>query len=169
MRSSRFCFIVTFLVTCVLYLPIIILIVNSFNESRYGAGWMGFSLKWYLRLFSEGDLWLALRNSLIIAVGSTLASTVLGFLAAYAIHHFKSPLQRAHYGLIYGPILIPEVLMGISLLLFFVALRIPPGILTVLIAHTTFCMGYVTMVMLSKFQNNELPVHQCLPAALQAA
>ena len=114
---------------------------------------MGFSFKWYARLFEEGDLWLALRNSLLIAVSSTIASTLLGFLAAFAIHFYKGPLQKVHYGLIYGPLVIPEVLTGISLLLFFIALNISPGLFTVFIAHTTFCEGYVTMVMLAKLQN----------------
>ncbi len=153
MKKSRFCLSITIIVTLVLYLPVAILIVNSFNESRFGAGWMGFSLKWYQRLFQEGDLWLALRNSLLIAVSSTLASTVLGFLAAFSIHYYKTPLQKVHYNLVYGPLIIPEVLTGISLLLFFIAANVSPGLFTVFIAHTTFCVGYVTMVMLAKFQN----------------
>lgn len=153
MRKSRFCFIITVLVTLILYLPIVILIGNSFNESRFGAGWMGFSLKWYERLFQEGDLWLALSNSLIIAISSTVTSTLLGSLAAFAIHYYKGPLQKTHYSLIHGPLIIPEVLMGISLLLFFIAVNISPGLFTVFVAHTTFCVGYVTMVMLAKLQN----------------
>ncbi len=151
--KSRFCQIITILVTLILYLPIAILIVNSFNESRFGAGWMGFSFKWYQRRFEEGDLWLALRNSLVIGISSTIASTILGFVAAFAIHYYKTPLQKVHYSLVYGPLVIPEVLMGISLLLFFTAIRVPPGLFTVFIAHTTFCVGYVTMVLLAKLQN----------------
>ena len=153
MKSSRFSLAITILVTLILYLPIVILVVNSFNESRFGAGWMGFSLKWYQRLFEERDLWLAMSNSLLIAVCSTIASTILGFLAAFAIHYYKTPLQKVHYSLVYGPLVIPEVLMGISLLLFFIATNISPGLFTIFIAHTTFCVGYVTMVMLAKLQN----------------
>lgn len=153
MKKSPFCLVVTIIITLILYLPIAILVVNSFNESRFGAGWMGFSFKWYARLFEEGDLWLALRNSLLIAVSSTIASTLLGSLAAFAIHFYKGSVQKVHYGLIYGPLVIPEVLTGISLLLFFIAVNITPGLLTVFIAHTTFCVGYVTMVMLAKLQN----------------
>lgn len=153
MKKSRLCLTITIVVTLILYLPVAILMANSFNESRFGAEWLGFSLKWYERLFQDGDLWLALSNSLIIGFSSMIASTILGFLAAFSIHYYKSPIQKIHYSLIYGPLVMPEVLMGISLLLFFIVANISPGLFTIFIAHTTFCVGYVTMVMLSKLQH----------------
>jgi spermidine/putrescine transport system permease protein len=97
-------------------------------------------------------MWQALQNSLIVGISATIASTILGFCAAYAIHRYKTRLQKIHYGLIYTPLVIPDILMGISLLLFFTALNIKLNLFTIFIAHTTFCVSYVAMVILSKLQ-----------------
>lgn len=153
MKKSPICFAITLVVLILLYLPIFMLVINSFNESRFGGVWTGFSLKWYARLFQERQMWIALNNSLIVAISSTIASTLLGTCAAFALHSYRSKLQRAHYFLIYTPLVLPDILMGISLLLFFFALNIQLGLLTITIAHTTFCISYVAMVMLGKLQN----------------
>lgn len=152
-RSSPFCSTITWLVLIFLYLPIVLLIISSFNDSRFGGLWVGFTTKWYRRLLQESALWQALGNSLIIACAATLASTLLGTLAAFAIHRYKTVTQKIHYSLIYTPLVMPDILMGISLLLFFVVAHMPLSLFTVFIAHTTFCLSYVTMVMLSKLQN----------------
>ncbi len=153
MKRSRFCLFVTIAIFILLYLPIVLLMVNSFNESRFGGLWTGFSLKWYARLLEDKQMWIALKNSLIVAISSTIASTFLGTCAAFALHIYRTPLQKAHYFLVYTPLIIPDILMGISLLLLFFALNIKLGLLTITIAHTTFCVSYVAMVMLTKLQN----------------
>ncbi len=153
MKRSPFCLTMTVLVLLFLYLPIIMLVVSSFNESRFGGVWSGFTIKWYERLWQEGAMWQALTNSLIIAVSATITSTILGTCAAFALHRYKTRWQKVHYSLIYIPLVIPDILMGISLLLFFVILNIKLSLFTIYIAHTTFCVSYVTMVMLSKLQN----------------
>ncbi len=158
MKSSKFCLATTLAVLVFLYLPIIMLIISSFNDSRFSGNWQGFTLKWYARLLQDNGIWEALKNSLIIAISATLASSLLGTLAAFALHRYKTPLQKIHYGLIYTPLVIPDILMGISLLLFFVITMIPLSLLTVFIAHTTFCVSYVTMVMLSKLQTFDFSV-----------
>lgn len=153
MKKSRFCMTVTLLVLLFLYLPMVLLVMSSFNESRFGGEWIGFTLKWYQKLLQEKRLWSALQNTVLIGLSATITSTVLGTLAAYAIHRYKTDLQKIHYSLIYTPLVMPDILMGISLLLFFVFMHIPLSLFTVFIAHTTFCVSYVTMVMLSKLQN----------------
>ncbi|HRD55529.1 MAG TPA: ABC transporter permease subunit [Parachlamydiaceae bacterium] len=154
MNKSRFPLIMTIGVLIFLYLPIIILVINSFNESRFGDIWNGFSLKWYESLFKERAIWDAVYNSLIIAISSTVASTILGSLAASVLYRYKnSKLQKFNYALIYTPLILPDILMGISLLLFFIFLNIKLGLFTIFIAHTTFCLSYVTMVILSRLQN----------------
>lgn len=155
MRRSHFPLVITWVVIFFLYLPLIILAINSFNEARFGGTWTGFSLKWYERLMHERSMWNALRNSLVVAGSATIASTILGTLAAYALHRYKSNLQKVHYGLMYTPLVVPDILMGIGLLLFFVAINIKLGLMTVFIAHTTFCISYVTMVILARFQQLE--------------
>lgn len=153
MNRSRIPFWTTIAVLIFFYLPMFMLVIASFNESRFGGTWTGFSLKWYQRLWKEQALWQALRNSLIIGISATVVSTVLGTLAAFVLHQYRTRLQKLHYGLIYIPLVIPDILMGISLLLFFVSLYFPLSLWTIFIAHTTFCISYVTILILARLQN----------------
>jgi spermidine/putrescine transport system permease protein len=158
MKRSRFPFWVTLGLLVFLYLPIVVLVVNSFNASRFGGAWGGFSLVWYRRLMSQGEIWHALENTLIIALGATLVSAVVGTTAAFALHRYQSRLQRVHYSLIYTPLVIPEILMGMSLLLFFVALKVDLGLVTIFLSHVTFCISYVAMVVLARLQDFDFSV-----------
>ncbi|MBM3294804.1 MAG: ABC transporter permease subunit [Candidatus Aminicenantes bacterium] len=154
MRRSRLPFAVLAFVLVFFYLPILILVVNSFNASRFGSGWQGFSLRWYVRLFQEAEIWQAARNTLVIAVSVTLVSLVLGTTAALALHRFaKTRLQRLHYTFIYTPLVVPEILMGISLLMAFVSAGVPLGLTTIFLAHVTFCVSYVALVVLGRLQD----------------
>ena len=154
MKSSRLPAIVFGLVIVFLYLPILFLVVNSFNEARFSSTWAGFTLKWYAALFDpqNRDLWEATQRTLLIAIASSAVSMILGTLSACALHWYRTRLQRLNYGLIYLPIVIPDLLMGISLLLFFVALGVTLGTMTILIAHITFCSSFVTVVVLGRLQ-----------------
>ncbi len=136
----------TLIAILLLYLPILMLVISSFNESRYGGEWTGFSLKWYIRLFEEEQLWKALRNSVLIACTTTIASTILGTTAALALTRYSTTLQRFHWGLLYSPLIVPDLLMGVSLLVLFVLIHVKLGLFTVFIAHTTFCLSYVAMI-----------------------
>jgi spermidine/putrescine transport system permease protein len=150
---------VTGFVLVFFYLPILILIVNSFNASRFSSTWQGFSLKWYVRLFHEPEIWTAARNTLVIAVGVTLIALVLGTTSALALHRFaRSRLQRFHYTLIYTPLVVPEILMGISLLMAFVAAGVRLGLGTIFLAHVTFCISYVALVVLGRLQDFDFSV-----------
>lgn len=153
MKHSRLPLITTVLVLVFFYLPIFVLVINSFNASRFGSGWDGFTLSWYTRLWNEREIWHALSNTLVIAVGATLVSTALGTTAAFALHRYSTRLQKAHYMLIYTPLVVPEILMGMSLLLLFVALGFSLGLFTIFLSHVTFCLSYVTMVVLARLQD----------------
>ena len=155
MKRSKFAMVVLVLVMAFLYMPIVVLIANSFNLSKYGGEWAGFTLKWYSALFapSNREIWMAFERSLIIAASATVASCVLGTTAAIALHRWKGRLQTAHYGLIYTPLVMPEILMGISLLMMFTAVGVGCGMLTIFIAHVTFCVSYVTMTVLARLQD----------------
>lgn len=150
MIKGKVPFIITAIVLFLLYLPLVLLVINSFNASRFGGEWGGFTLHWYKALWSHREVWGALTNSLIIATSATIASTILGTLAAYALYRYKNRFQKTHYALIYSPLAVPDVLMGVSLLILFVLLNIHLGIFTVFLAHTTFCVSYVTLIMLAK-------------------
>jgi len=151
-RRSRFPLLVTVAVLLFFYLPILVLVVNSFNASRFGTTWQGWTLHWYARLTTERDVWDALRLTLEIAFVSTAASVVLGTTAALALHRFTSRVQRFHSALISVPLVMPEILMGISLLLFFAAIGLDLGLLTVILAHVTFSLSYVAMVVLGRLE-----------------
>ena len=154
MKRSPIPMTVLILVLIFLYLPIIVLTVNSFNLARFGGSWGGFTFKWYQELVNDHQVWSSVVNSLIIAAGATVLSCIIGTTAALALHKWnRSRLQTIHYGLIYTPLVVPEILMGISLLLSFTAVGISCGMTTILLAHTTFCVSYVTMTVLSRLQD----------------
>ncbi len=158
MRNSRLPLVTTLLVLAFFYLPIGVLIVNSFNESRFGTRWQGFTLKWYERLLEREDLWLALFNSLRVAVFASIGAMILGTCAAFAMHRRRSRLQTAHGLLITVPLVLPEILMGMSLLLLFVSLGIQLSLVTVTIAHVTFCVSYVALVVRSRLQDFDFQI-----------
>jgi spermidine/putrescine transport system permease protein len=142
----RICLVATLLF---LYLPILILVSNSFNASLYGAAWQGWTLEWYYKLWQHRPLWGALRNSCIIGLTATFASTLLGTLSALAIFEGRGRLKQFHKGMIYAPLVLPEVLIGISLLLFFVLSGVRLGLGTLFIAHTSFSLSYVCIQVLN--------------------
>ena len=159
MKPSRVPMIVTWAVILFFYLPIVILVANSFNSSRFGGSWESTSLKWYIRLMQEDDIRHALQNTLFIALSATLVSMVLGTSAAFALHRFAgSRLQKLHYSIIYTPLVLPEILMGLSMLLFFVALKVQLGLVTIAIAHVTFCLSYVAMTVLARLQDFDFAI-----------
>lgn len=153
MRRSRAPMWLAGAVLAFLWLPIAVLVAHSFNASRFGGQWTGFTLVWYERLFTAADVWRALANTLVVAFGSTAIATVLGTTAALALDRYRSRLQDVHHLLVHAPLVVPEILLGISLLLFFVALRVPLGMTTLVAAHVTFCVSYVTLVVLGRLQD----------------
>ena len=166
-RHSRVPMVVTLITLIFFYAPLIIVATASFNASKYGGRWTGFSLKWYQKLFSDYSIWEALSNTLIIALIATFFSTLLGTLAALALYRSRSRFRGLYYALVYSPLVVPDILLGISLLLLFVSIlsvcgtwveqltgiKMELGMTTIIIAHITFCMSYVTMVVLGRLQD----------------
>jgi putrescine transport system permease protein len=130
-----------------LYLPILLLVVYSFNASRLVTVWGGFSTRWYIALFRNEALMEAAWVTLRIALVSAVLATVLGTLAALALTRYgRFPGRTLFTGMIYAPMVMPEVITGLSLLLFFVAVDLDRGFWTVTLAHTTLTMCFVTVV-----------------------
>jgi spermidine/putrescine transport system permease protein len=152
-KRSRFPLVVAWLLLAFLYLPIAVVVASSFNGARFGGTFEGPTLDWYRRLFQHREIWPAVVNSLAIGVGATIASVVLGTTGAIALHRYHGRLQRAHYTLVYTPLVVPEILMGIGLLLFFAAVGLELGLFTIFLAHVTFCLSYVAMVVLGRLQD----------------
>jgi len=127
-----------------LYLPLAIVVVYSFNDSRLNAEWVGFTLHWYQVLLHDGDMLIAAGNSLFIALVSSLAATVLGTMAGIAIHRYDFRLLNF---MVLTPVAMPEILLGVSLLLFFIqVLNLTLGMLSIVLAHITFSIGFVAIV-----------------------
>lgn len=129
-----------------LYTPIIILVIFSFNSSRFVTSWDGFSLRWYRELFQNEAMAVALRNSLIVAVGSTIISTVFGTMVALAMERHTFFGKTAFDALLYLPIIIPDIAMAVMLLLFFVMAHITLSIITIIISHVAFNISFVAIV-----------------------
>lgn len=129
-----------------IYVPIAFIIAYSFNSSRLAADWSGFTLDWYASLFKNRRVIEALSNSLIVAAVSTVVSTILGTMAALSMKKLNRKLRAGMGGLLYLPIIIPDIIMGLSLLVLFTQFQIPMGKLTIIFAHITFSMSYVYVV-----------------------
>lgn len=130
-----------------LYLPILLLVIFSFNESKLVTVWAGFSTKWYAAAFANEGLMNAAWVTIRVAFVSATVATVLGTLAAMALARRTAFTGRLLFsGMIYAPLVMPEVITGLSLLLLFVAVDLDRGMMTVTLAHITFCMCFVAVV-----------------------
>ncbi len=131
------------LVYAFLYLPIIILVVFSFNTSKMNITFEGFTLKWYQTLFSNRSLLEAFFNTIIVAVTSTFISTVIGTISAYALNRYNFKGKGFIMKLLYIPIVIPEIVLGISLLSVYTLLKLDLGMMTLILSHIAFSIPFV--------------------------
>jgi len=143
-----------------LYVPIAVLIIFSFNSARTGATWQSFTLQWYERVFSNARILEAAANSLIVAVLSTLGAVVIGTLMAMAMERYRFRGKAAWDGLLYMPVIVPEIVMGISLLIFFAAVNLSRGVLTLVISHIAFCMPFVYLTMRARLADFDRSVEE---------
>lgn len=144
--------IVFWIVIGFLFMPLAVLLIYSFNASRSGT-WTGFSLVWYRKLFLESpDLWKAFSNSAIIAVGSALMATALGTLAAVGTSRFNFRLKSYVGAMSFLPMILPEIVVGVSLLVFFAGVGLKLGMLSVWIAHTTFNLPFVYLLVSARLE-----------------
>ena len=134
-----------------LYLPILILVIYSFNASKLVTVWGGFSTKWYGELLRDQAFLDAAWVTLKVAVASSTIATVLGTMAAYVLMRAGRFLGRTVFsGMIYAPLVMPDVIMGLAFLLLFISIGMDRGVFTIILAHTTFTMCYVSVVVSSR-------------------
>jgi spermidine/putrescine transport system permease protein len=134
-----------------LYLPILVVVIMSFNDSENLFVWRGFSLRWYPELFADEQIMQGLANTLVVATGATAIATVLGTLLAYGIQHYtRGGLIRAFA---IAPAILPDLLLGIGLLTFFSLLSITLGLHSVILAHAVFATAFVTAIVLARMAN----------------
>ena len=129
-----------------LYAPIIILVVYSFNASRFPTYWTGFTLEWYQVLFKDHLVGLALKNTLIVSISSTIIATIIGTMVAVGIERYRFRTKPAVDGLLFMPIIIPDIAMAIMLLVFFVLINMDLGLPTIIISHVAFNISFVAII-----------------------
>jgi spermidine/putrescine transport system permease protein len=135
-----------------LYLPILLLIIYSFNDSKYRGKWNGFTLKWYKELFRDQTVAEALYNTFAIAILAAIIATIIGTISAVAIHKMKPRWKSIFMNVTYLPVMNPDIVIGISLLALFAAIKIRLGFITLLLAHITFNIPYVILAVLPKLR-----------------
>lgn len=135
-----------------LYAPVVVLVLYSFNEARFGARWTGFTLDWYARLFDSAPTGAALRNTLIVSTTATIVATILGTLLAIGIHLHRIRGRGLIDLVIYLPVVVPDIVMGVSILAFYVAISFPLGRTSIILAHIAFQLSFVALVVRSRLQ-----------------
>lgn len=159
-RKSIVTAIVLSLVYIFLYLPILVVVLFSFNTSKMNITFQGFTLKWYGEMFQNTDLMSALLNTAIVAVSCVVISVIIGTLAAVGMFRYKFRGRDFIDSLMYIPIVIPEIVMGISLLAFFSMIQIQAGLITLIIAHVTFSTPYVCITVRSRIAGYDMSVEE---------
>ncbi|PPI88112.1 spermidine/putrescine ABC transporter permease PotC [Candidatus Pantoea edessiphila] len=143
-----------------LYIPILILITNSFNISKFGIHWQGFSTHWYKTLMHNDSLIQAAQNSLIIGICSASIATIIGSLTALAIYRYHFCGKQFINGMLFTVMMSPDIVMAISLLVLFMLLGIPLGFWSLLISHITFCLPFVVVTIYSWLKNFDIRIFE---------
>jgi len=135
-----------------LYIPIVILIINSFNQSRFGINWQGFSTQWYSLLLHNDSLIEAAKHSLIMAVLSATFATLIGSLTAVALYRYRFRGKPFVGGMLFVVMMSPDIVMAISLLVLFMLLGISLGFWSLLFSHITFCLPFVVITVFARLK-----------------
>lgn len=143
-------------VLIMLYLPIVVLVINSFNASKYGIHWTGFTWKWYVKLFANEGLMQAAGHSALIAVCSASLATIIGTLAAVALHRYQFKGKAVLSSMVFVSMLTPEIVLAIALLIIFILLGIQLGFWSLLLAHITFCLPFVIVAVYSRLRGFDM-------------
>src|SRR4051794_34633816 len=147
------------LVLAVMYAPVLTVFIYSFNESKLGSVWTGFSTQWYPSLLQRHDLWMALRTSLLIGVMVSTLSTLLGTVAGLGLAQWSKRMRSAAEGLLGLPLVVPDIIMAVSLALFFHALGAKLGLATVVLSQVAFGLSYAFIVVAAAVQDLDPTLH----------
>ena len=149
-----------FLVYLFIYTPIIVMIVFSFNDQKTNYYWNGFTMEWYQKLFTDSSIVEYLWNSLFIGVAATVFSVIIGTIGAVGLMRFEFKLKKLINNSLYIPIVIPEVVLGISLLMLFDFIKLPLGFTAIILAHITFCVPFVIIIMRGRLAGMDMSVEE---------
>ncbi len=134
------------LILIFMYLPVLVVVVFSFNESKYDTQWVGFTLDWYDKMIHNTGLMTALKNSLIIALSTCAISAVVGTIGAVGLARWDFKAKGILENMVMLPIMIPEIILGTVFLVVFSFLKLPFGMFTIIIGHTSFCIPYIFLI-----------------------
>jgi len=154
LSMSNLIFIVTLFF---LFLPLVVLVIYSFNEST-SMTWTRFSFRWYERLLNSRELWRAFRNSIFVALTSAISATIIGTIGAIGINWYKFKLRSYVQTISFLPMILPEIIIGVSLAIFFAGLGIPLGLFTIYIAHTTFNIPFVFLMVMARLDEFDFSI-----------
>lgn len=160
MKKKKFDNLIIGLVLLFLFLPIIILVIYSFNSSSNNIIFEGFTLKWYKELFTNENLLDAFKNTIIVASISTIISTVVGTISAFGLSKYNFKFKEFINTLLYIPIVIPEIVLGISLLSVYTLMKLELGLYTIILAHITFSIPYVIVSIRSVLSKNMMTIEE---------
>ncbi|AFG34322.1 ABC-type spermidine/putrescine transport system, permease component II [Fervidobacterium pennivorans DSM 9078] len=153
MKPGKFAFTMILIVLLFFYIPIFIVVLFSFNSSKSPV-WTGFSLKWYEKLFtSSAHIWRTFMNSIIVGISSSFVSVILGTFGAVAMYMGAKKFKKLMWTTTYIPFIIPDIIIGVSLLIFFTTIHLRLSLLTIFIAHVTFSIPYTMMIILTRLQD----------------
>ncbi len=148
------------LIISLLFLPILVLVVFSFNDSKLNAVWMGFTTEWYGKILLNRSILESAKNSLLVAFLSTLIATAIGTLAGVAMYRYRLRAKSVLDALVYLPLVIPEIVMGISLLALFALLKIPLGLFTLVVAHVTFSVPLAIVIIRARLHGFDRSIEE---------
>lgn len=144
------------LILSLIYVPMFVLVINSFNQSKYGVKWGGFTTSWYTKLFNNDGLIQAALNSLTVSIIAATAATIIGTLAAVALHRYQFKGKALLSSMVFVAMLTPEIVMAIALLIVFISLGITLGFISLVIAHITFCLPFVIVAVYARLKEFDL-------------
>lgn len=147
------------LIYILLYLPILVLILYSVNNAQYSLQWHGFSWRWYQELFQDRELWAAFFNSVTLGISAAILATTMGLLACIQLFLNKRLPRRSLQMMVVLLIVIPDLVFGVSLLIFFNVCNIPLGFVSLLIAHITICLPFVIITINSRLQTLDATIY----------
>lgn len=133
-----------------MYFPVIVMVIFSFNSQKHNIIWKGFTVEWYVNLFSDTQLMSIVVRTLVVSISSTILSTIIGTMAVVGINRYQFKGKNLLTNLLYIPIIVPEIVLGVALLIVFMGMHVPLNVFTMIIAHISFCAPFVVIVIKSR-------------------
>ena len=141
-----------FLLFVFMYAPLLVVIIYSLTPTEYGVSWEGFTLKWYQAVLANENIMAALKVSLMVAIPTVLIATAIGTITAFTLYRYKFFGRALYQGILYIPLIMPDLVIGVALLLFYTFIKLELGVFSILLAHISFSIPLTTLVIIARMQ-----------------